>query len=381
MSIESSTPELLTKHWALDATAADVLGQRIDDAGQRNHIEGIVEGLDDVAVKKRDANRELIGRIFTRQATEGLIVIGPCSLDDMTDYDVLFDYIEQLQDENPDAVIAMRANSAKPRTSGGWTGMWYSTDQEERGKIFDTYSKAFERGIPILTEVTQSTQVGALAPWLSGVWLGARDVQSTTLRSVASAVHLPVGVKNGVDGDPGVVESTIKSIKSNSESNDGSGVDLGTIASNDKHLGIPTGILPVGEGNKEVAIIARGYELPAGLNSEERRHAAIKYLSDMCLLGVQLGDAVMIDGTHSVPPMFDIHKKDPDRIIPVLKEFNNAIKDGELKGADQLVGVLAEVGPNHGKTDPNYVLDEDRKHRLARLIKTTVKLLSGAHES
>lgn len=378
MSSEKISSQL-EHHWALDSQAAEVLGDRIESTHQTDLIESIVENLDPHAVAKRDQHRQEIGRIFQHESDKGLVVLGPCSLDDLTDYEPLFDYIDQLQEENPEDVFALRLNGAKPRTSGGWTGLWYSTDPAERQKIFDTYTKAFERGIPILTEITQSTQLGSLGPMLSGAWLGARDMASTSLRTIASAYHLPIGVKNGVEGDVETLANSLKAIRSNTDQNDGSGVDLGTIASNHISLGIPSGILPVGEGNKTVSIIARGHNLPAGLTTEERRTAALGYLSTMCSLGVQLGSAVLIDGTHSVPPMFDIDRKDPDRLIPVLEEFNRAIHENHLDDSEQLVGVIAEIGPNIGKTDPNYVIDEPRRQQLAQVIGATVRLLSSAH--
>jgi phospho-2-dehydro-3-deoxyheptonate aldolase len=373
------TAKQLEQHWALDHDAANVLGDRIESDNQQGKIEEIVGNLSADGIKRRDENRAIVGDIFTNKLQEGMIIIGPCSLDEHTDYDPLFDYVEELQESNPSAVIGLRLNFAKPRTSGGWTGLWYSSDPESRAKIFDTYTKAFNRGIPILAEMTQETQLGALAPWMSGVWLGARDIPSTTLRSAISAYHLPVGIKNGMDGDPKTISDTMKAIRSNSEKNDGSGVDLGTIASTSKFSGIATGILPVGEGNMRASIIARGHELPATMSAEEKRSAAIDYLSAMCVLGAKVGSAVLIDGTHSVPSMFDINKKNPDRILPVLEEFNKAIEQGEVVGANRLAGVLAEVGPNVGRTDPNFVLDDERKQKLASLIKVTARLMSAAH--
>ncbi len=376
---ERNTSEKLQDHWAMDRAAADELGDRIETFGQTGVIDAVLENLSDEAVRRRDNNRDAIGKIFRKESDKGLAIIGPCSLDDLTDYTSLFDYIDEMQEEHPEDVFAVRLNDAKPRTSGGWTGLWYSTDPDERKKIFDVYSQALERGIPIMTEITQTTQLGALGPMLSGIWLGARDMSSTSLRTMASAIHLPVGVKNGVDGDLLTIENSVKAIRSSTAQNEGSGVDLGTIASSHASLGIPTGILPVGEGNPSVALIARGYNLPENMPSDQKRIAALGYLSSVFTLGTKLGSAVMIDGTHSVPPMFDVDRKNPDRIIPVLEEFNNAIRQGELEDAEQLVGIIAEVGPNIGRTDPNYVLDDDRKAQLAKVMGATIRLLSTAH--
>ena len=374
--METLTAEHLEHHWALDNEASQVLGERIDTSGQNGRIEDMVEGLDETAIIKRNKNRREIGRIFKRESNKGIIVIGPCSLDVGSDYGGLLDFIEEAQEANPDSVIAMRANPAKPRTGGGWTGLWYSTDPIAWQKITDTYQAAFNRGIPIVTEMTQETQLGALAPWLSGFWLGARDIPSTTLRSVSSAYHLPVGVKNGTDGDPVVVENTIRAISSNSKENKHSGADLGAIARAAEFPGIATGIVPVGEGNQEIAIFARGYEVPKDMPANMRRERALGYISTLCSMGVRLDSAVLIDGTHDVPPMFDIGKKDPDRIVPVLHIINEAVHNGEITDSGQLAGVIAEVSTTVGDTDPNYVLDTERKAVLSRLVGETVSMLS-----
>lgn len=254
--------------------------------------------------------------------------------------------------------------------------MWYSLDRDERAAMFNVYQRAVDRGIAVVTEMTQETQLGALAPWLSGYWLGARDMPSSTLRTVSSVYHLAVGVKNGIDGNPKDVANAVKVIRSNSADNRYSGADLGTVAATADFRGLATGVLPVAQGSQEVAVFARGYPLPEDMTARERRTIALEHLSRMCTLGAQLGCAVVIDGTHDVPPMFDIDKKDPDRIIPVMQEFNRAVADGSIRDAHHLAGVIAEVSTSEGFTDPNYVLDTERKRQLGELVAETVLLLA-----
>lgn len=372
-----SIDKLLEHHWALDEAAAEVVAERIESFSEGpGHIEDVVAGLPDEAVQARDRNRENIGRIFTEHPTDRFIAIGPCSLDVDVDYEPLYDYIDELQEAHPGAVIALRANGAKPRTSTGWTGLWYGLDLEYRERLFGVYQEAFNRGIPLITEVTEGNQLGALAPFLSAAWVGARDIEATSHRGKFAAYHLPVGVKNGVTGDLDILDNTIKAIRSGSEANDGSGVDLGTVASTPDFVGLPTGVVPVGKGNERVAIFGRGYELPENMSPEERRQAAFDYISRLDHLGSLRGCSVVIDGTHSVPPMFSINKKNPDRLIPVLEEIHKGIISGEIEQADQIVGVMAEVGIVEGRTDPNYVLDGPRKAQLRELIGVTLHLLT-----
>ncbi len=365
----TETLQTLTHHWAMDTSAAETLAEQMDDAGEKISLE-----FDPIAVAARDRHRSLVGDIFTRRSAKGLILVGPCSLDMNVDYEPLFDFVEELQEQNPDALIAMRANGAKPRTGPGWKGLWYG-NVEERERLFEIYNEAFTRHIPLITEVTENSQIGALAPWLSGMWVGARDVESTALRGTLSAIHLPLGIKNGRDGSVGVLAKAIQTVRASSSDNNGSGADIGTIASNPHSRGIPTGILPIGEGNSELAIFARGYELPKEMDPEERRKKAIEHLSAMCMLGAEAGTAVLIDGSHSVPPMLDISRQDPDRFLAVLGEIHTAIEKQQIKNATQIAGVLGEVGPELGRTDQNLLLDDNRKKELSRLVATTIKLL------
>ncbi len=364
----------LEHHWMLDSLAAEAVSLGVTD-DQIRLLEQSYAGLSSEAIAVRDHNRQEIGDIFTGVSDKKLIVLGPCSLDVDVDYTTLFDYILELQAEHPDAVIAFRGNGAKPRTGKGWTGLFYG-NQEEVQTLFDIYTEAAERGIPILTEVTEAEQLGALAPYLSGVWVGARDVESTGLRGKFSAYHLPVGIKNGRTGDIDIVEKAIETVRANSGDNDNSRVLLGQLAMRPDSPGVPTMPVTVSEGNKQVAIIARGYELPEKMSEKSKRRAAIKHLSGICMLGAKVGCSVLIDGTHGVPPMFAIDKKGPKRFFDVLEQFHLAIRKGEIKHPQQIRGIMGEVGPETGRTDPNLILDVSNRKQLKKLIKATLALLS-----
>lgn len=374
--MSSETTELLEHHWALDSKAAEALSSDLNQSEQ-DLLADRVGSLSVDSVMMRDNNRDEIGRIYTGNSDKILIVKGPCSLDRGTDYRQVFELLATMQEKHPDIVFAFRGNGAKPRTGGAseerggdWTGLWNSTDPEDREYLFDIYRKAMDFGIPILTEITGPNQAGSLAPFLSGIWLGARDMPSTGLRTMASAIHLPVGVKNGLDGKVDTVESCLVNIARSTMDNSGSGVDLGTIASSPGQRGIPVGILPVGEGNTKVGIIARGYELPKSMAREERREAALRHISELCVLAARRGNRVIIDGSHAVPPMFDIERTDGDRFPRVMKEIFYAISQSEIDQFDKIKGLLFEIGPNVGRTDRNWVITEDTADQLSEIIES-----------
>lgn len=374
MSITETAQEMLEHHWMLDSEAAKNVATLMSEEQAKDIEQGFAD-ISLAAAQLRDHNRQEIGAIFSGTSDKKLIVLGPCSLDTDVDYTVLFDYIKELQEQHPESVIAFRGNGAKPRSGKGWTGLFYGTTAE-RQRLFDIYAEAVERGIPILTEVTEAEQLGALAPFLSGVWVGARDVESTALRGKFSAFHLPVAIKNGRNGNVEIVAKAVETVKASSLENDDSRVFLGQIAMRPDSPGIATLPVQVGKGNEHVAIIARGYELPEETKAAEKRRLAIEHLSDICMLGAEIGSSVLIDGTHGVPPMFDIDKREDKRFLSVLNIFRQAIEKGEISNPEQIKGVIGEVGPETGRTDPNLLLDAPNREELSKLIKKLLKRLA-----
>ncbi len=374
--MSAEVQEALQQHWGLDEQASQHLAGVMDAYGGEERIGDIVERLDPDAVRMRDENRSRVGKIYTRESPGKLIVVGGCSADSKTDYGPLFDFIEEEQEAHPDDVMAARINGGKPRTNKGWTGMIHSLDPGERERLSEILHEAFNRGIPILSEITQCTQLGEIAPYLTGPWTGTRDMQSTAIRGLFAAYNgLPSAVKNSSDGSPKTVKNAIIAIRANSAENENSGVNIGTVASRGTFPGIATGLLPVGEGNKQIAIIARGHSLPEEMEPEERRVASINHLSSMCIVGASMGSAVLLDGSHDVPKMLAIDPKDSNRLVEVLRLFHDAIESGEIKNPEQLAGLLGEASPTKGRTDPNYILDKRGRVELSTVIKRTLQLL------
>lgn len=378
----------LVEHWMLDAAAAHELAYGLSPAGC-GHIDELLMNIEGraEAIQKRDENRQEVIRIFNGESDKQLIIIGPCSLDTEADYTELFDYIEELQAQNPDAIIGLRGNGAKPRSRGGFTGVYGSTMPGSRRTQLDIYDEAFQRGIPIFTEITDKDQFGMLAPYLTGAWLGARDMGSTELRLLFSATRLPVMVKNSIDGRISSLQDAIEAIGKNTEQNEYSGVNLGHIAYSCRHEdGGPT-MLTVAEGNQNVAIVARGYDLEEeeligdalvmvqNLSEHRREKKAVEHLSKVCVLAARLGRKAMLDGGHDVSEMFLIAKKEPRRFLKVLEKFRQAVERGEIRHPESMVGYLGEISVTTGRTDPNLVLTDETREEIAAEITASTQLL------
>jgi phospho-2-dehydro-3-deoxyheptonate aldolase len=364
---KQDTTELLIYHWSLDKLAADYFASRMDE-NDTDHIHKFLDNIEEnaEALSIRDSARSELGKIYSGESEKQVIILGPCSLDVETDYAELFSSMKKLQQERPEALIVLRANGAKPRTNGKWRGMHYSTDVSERERLVEIYKQAFEAGIPIVTEVTNSTELGAYAPYLSGYWLGARDMMSTDLRAVAGAYHLAVAVKNGLDGETKTVQNTIEAIRKNTYENEGSGIEI-NIASTPNHAGIASGVLPVGEGNKQVGIIARGYSLPERMSQWRRKRKVAHHIGKLCLLADEMGSAVLIDGSHEVPPMLKIKKSDGDRFPKVMHEIVKLIHKRKITNAGKIVGFVVEASTTIGKTDKNYIASPENMEALGNV--------------
>lgn len=360
-----NTKEILMRDWAMDHKAADSLSSQLTTAEEDTILES-VSMLDNEARNTRDTNRNNLNHAF-----DGLgivAVIGACSLDIEVEYNPLFDFMQQMQSDHPDVIMTFRGNGSKPRSGTGWRGPWASTLPGERSVVFDVFKNATERGIPVITEITDAPQLGELAPFMSAQWVGARDSDATSLRHVFQGIQLATGVKNGMTSDSVNIINAIETIRSNSEINDGSGFNLGSIAGSINSRGVPTGILPVGRGNQHVAIFARGYPLPKNMPTQIRRQKAIEHLSVMCTAAEKLGSAVLIDGTHSVAPMFNIDQKDSNRFIGVLREISLAIQNEEIENSHRIKGIIGEVGPEKGRTDPNFILNGESEKILSESL-------------
>jgi len=381
-------------HWQMDPVAAKELANGITEEHSA-HVDEVLLDIESYwpAVEKRDRNRDEVRKIFNGESDKQLIIIGPCSLDAETDYTELFEYVEQLQGLHPDVVFGVRLNGAKPRSRGGNTGPFLSTIAGRRRKQLDAYDDAFQRGLAIFTEITDKDQFGRLAPYLTGAWLGARDMGSTDLRTVLSATRLNVLVKNSTDGRLSSLRDAVTSLAKNTEQNEGSGVNFGWLSYSYTHPDGGPAAITVGEGNPNVALVARGYELDhevmdeAGniklvsvLTDEEREAKTYENLGNICTLAARLGKIALLDGSHEVPRMLRLgDKTEGSRFLKVLRKFRAAVRERKIANADRIRGYLGEVSVNAGITDKNLELTKETKRELADEFDQFIKLDASAH--
>jgi len=153
--------------------------------------------------------RQEIGRILHGQDDRLLAVIGPCSIHDPAG---ALDYAKRLRELAgrvvDDVLVIMRVYFEKPRTVVGWKGLINDpfldgSFQINKGlrlarKLLLEIAKL---GLPSGTEFLDTIIPQFHADTIAWAAIGARTTESQVHRELASGLSMPVGFKNGTDGD------------------------------------------------------------------------------------------------------------------------------------------------------------------------------------
>ncbi len=155
------------------------------------------------------AGREGIRKILLGDDHRLLIVVGPCSIHDEK---AAIEYAQRLaalaEELRDQLLIVMRVYFEKPRTTIGWKGL---INDPRLDGTFDMDAglhlarrillRITEMGLPAGTEMLDPITPQYVADLVSWASLGARTIESQTHRQMASGLSMPVGYKNGTDGN------------------------------------------------------------------------------------------------------------------------------------------------------------------------------------
>ena len=230
--------------------------------------------------------RAAIATILDRLDDRLLVVVGPCSVHD---YDAALDYAHRLAataaELREDLCIAMRVYFEKPRTTTGWKGMINDPHLDGSGDVGTGLRLArrlllevLELGLPVGCEFLDPITPQYVADAVAWGAIGARTTESQIHRQLASGLSMPVGFKNGTDGN---VQVAVDAVRAAAVSHAFAGIDVS---------GAPA-ILHT-SGNPDGHIILRGgrdapnYEASAVAHACERLRAA------------GLPERVIIDASH-----------------------------------------------------------------------------------
>jgi len=138
-----------------------------------------------------------------------LVITGPCSIHDVKS---AREYAEKLKVEaekwSRDLLIVMRVYFEKPRTTVGWKGLINDPRLDNSFAINEGLGIArallvdiATMGLPIGCEFLDTISPQFIADLVSWGAIGARTTESQVHRELASGLSMPVGFKNGTDGN------------------------------------------------------------------------------------------------------------------------------------------------------------------------------------
>jgi 3-deoxy-7-phosphoheptulonate synthase len=263
-----------------------------------------------------------------------LVVVGPCSIHDV---DAALVYGEKLAKARHalqnELHIIMRVYFEKPRTTVGWKGLINDPGLDGSFDINTGIAKArkllldlSQMQLPVGTEFLDVIIPQYISDVVSWGAIGARTTESQIHRELASGLSMPVGFKNGTDGN---IKIAIDAMRAAAGSHHFLSVSK---------LGVP--VIVTTKGNADTHVILRGAS--NGPNYEARYVAQAAQL----LQENNLTQRIMIDCSHGNS------QKDHNKQALVVADIAQQLKTG----TKEICGVMIEsnlVAGNQTLIDKN----------------------------
>jgi len=166
-------------------------------------------------------SREVVRAILERRDPRRFVVVGPCSIHDVTAAREYAERLKTLADQvAPTLLLIMRVYFEKPRTTVGWKGLINDPDLDdsfhiEKGILMARGLLLYvaELGLPAGTEALDPIMPQYLSELITWTAIGARTTESQTHREMASGLSTPVGFKNGTDGALATSINALQSVR------------------------------------------------------------------------------------------------------------------------------------------------------------------------
>lgn len=283
---------------------------------------------DDHAATVRAGRRSTVG-VLDGTDDRLMVIVGPCSVHDPA---AALDYARRLaaaQDVLSDRLhLVMRVYFEKPRTTLGWKGL--INDPHLNGSFDVNTGLGIGRqlllditamGLPVACEFLDPITPQYISDLVSYGAIGARTAASQVHRQLSSALSMPVGIKNGTDGD---VQVAVDGVRAAAASHVFPGTDL-----EGRSALIQTA------GNEDCHVILRG-----GSNGTNYDAASV---ADACarLEKSKLPQRVVVDASHGNS------NKDHKRQPIVVSDIAERLAAGE----PGVVGVMLESFLVEGRQD------------------------------
>ena len=162
--------------------------------------------------------REAATRILRGEDDRLLVVVGPCSIHDVA---AARDYGQRLRATADqlaeDLLLVMRVYFEKPRTTVGWKGLINDPRLDGSFAINEGLGLArallldlAKMGLPAGCEFLDTITPQFIADLVSWGAIGARTTESQVHRELASGLSMPVGFKNGTDGNVQIAVDAVR---------------------------------------------------------------------------------------------------------------------------------------------------------------------------
>ncbi len=279
--------------------------------------------------------REDIANIIHKKDPRLLVVCGPCSIHDT---DAAIDYAKRLKalskEVGESLYLVMRVYFEKPRTTVGWKGLindpyldgTFDVDAGLR-KARELLVTLSEMEIPLATEALDPISPQYLGDLFSWAAIGARTTESQTHREMASGLSMPVGFKNGTDGN---LSTAINAMEAAAKGHRFMGINRqGQVA------------LLTTYGNPNGHVILRG-------GKETNYDKASIAQSEIAMEKAGLSPVLMVDCSHANS------EKDFRRQPSVAKEIFKQIEQGNRS----VIGLMIESNINEGNQSADAPLNE-----------------------
>jgi 3-deoxy-7-phosphoheptulonate synthase len=273
--------------------------------------------------------REEIVRILNGEDDRLLVIVGPCSIHDP---EAGLDYARRLAGIAADLggalFVVMRVYFEKPRTTVGWKGLINDPNLDgsfeinkglrlARRFLLDVTGVGVPAGCEFLDPISPQF-ISDLVSWGA---IGARTTESQVHRELASGLSMPVGFKNGTDGD---VQIAIDAVRS--------------AAHPHRFLGVTEqglGAIVATRGNRDCHVILRG-----GQSGPNHDAISVQKAAEM-LRAAGLPARLMVDTSHGNS------EKDYRKQPSVAQDIADQIAVGETA----IFGVMMESFLEDGRQE------------------------------
>ena len=278
--------------------------------------------------------RAAVTRVLRGQDDRLVVIVGPCSIHDVGAAREYARGLLALRDELADAlVLVMRVYFETPRTSVGWKGLINDPHLDgtfkvnkglelARGLLLDLAEQGLPAGCEFLDTITPQ-YIADLVSWGA---IGARTTESQVHRELASGLSVPVGFKNGTDGNTQIAIDAIHAAGHPHQFLSVTKQGLSAIV--------------VTRGNPDCHIILRGSNAGPNFGAEDVARAVT------ALERAKLPPRLMVDCSHGNS------RKDPTRQPAVARDLASRIGAAAAAGgASPVFGIMIESHLVGGRQD------------------------------